>query len=76
MLSPNCSGSIIQGEERIIAAVGLKDLIVVDTRDALLVCDKSQAQEVKKLVELLKTKNIWSIHMLSDCLFFAVGETE
>jgi mannose-1-phosphate guanylyltransferase / mannose-6-phosphate isomerase len=50
----NCSGSIIQGEERIIAAVGLKDLIVVDTRDALLVCNKNQAQEVKKLVELLK----------------------
>jgi mannose-1-phosphate guanylyltransferase/mannose-6-phosphate isomerase len=50
----NCSGSVIQGEERIIAAVGLKDLIIVDTRDALLVCNKNQAQEVKKLVELLK----------------------
>ncbi len=53
----NCSGSIIQGEERIIAAVGLKDLIVVDTPDALLVCNKNQAQEVKQLVNQLKENN-------------------
>ena len=53
----DCSGSIIQGEERIIAAVGLKDLIVVDTPDALLVCNKNQAQEVKQLVNQLKEKN-------------------
>lgn len=55
--SIDCSGSIIQGEERIIAAVGLKDLIVVDTPDALLVCNKNQAQEVKQLVNQLKEKN-------------------
>ena len=53
----DCSGSIIQGEERIIAAVGLKDLIVVDTPDALLVCNKNKAQEVKQLVNQLKEKN-------------------
>lgn len=53
----DCSGSIIQGEDRIIAAVGLKDMIVVDTRDALLVCDKKRAQEVKLLVEKLKQEN-------------------
>jgi mannose-1-phosphate guanylyltransferase/mannose-6-phosphate isomerase len=55
--SINCSDSIIQGEERIIAAVGLKGLIVVDTPDALLVCNKNQAQEVKQLVNQLKEKN-------------------
>lgn len=53
----DCSGSIIQGEDRLIAAVGLKDLIVVDTRDALLVCDKKRAQEVKRLVAKLKEEN-------------------
>ena len=53
----NCSGSIIQGEKRLIAAVGLKDTIVVDTPDALLVCNKNQAQEVKQLVNQLKEKN-------------------
>jgi len=53
----DCSGSIIQGDERIIAAVGLKDLIIVDTPDALLVCNKNKAQEVKQLVNQLKEKN-------------------
>jgi mannose-1-phosphate guanylyltransferase/mannose-6-phosphate isomerase len=55
--SLDCAGSIIQGDERIIGAVGLKDLIVVDTPDALLVCDKNQAQKVKLLVNELKEKN-------------------
>lgn len=50
----DCSDSIIQGEERLIAAVGVKNIIVVDTPDALLVCDKSQAQDVKKIVEKIK----------------------
>jgi len=54
VIAEDCSGSIIQGEERLIAAIGLKNLIVVDTPDALLVCGKNRAQEVKKLVEKLK----------------------
>jgi len=44
--------------KRLIAAVGLKDLIIVDTPDALLVCRKDKAQDVKKLVDILKRKNI------------------
>ena len=53
----DCSGCIVQGEERMIGAVGLKNIIVVDTPDALLVCDKNQAQKVKLLVNKLKEKN-------------------
>jgi mannose-1-phosphate guanylyltransferase len=44
------------GHKRLIAAVGLKDLIVVDTPDALLVCKKENAQDIKRLVELLKKR--------------------
>lgn len=60
ILSPDvfqldCSGSIIKCDGRMIAALGLKDLIVIDTPDALLVCPKDRAQEVKQLVELIKT---------------------
>ncbi|MFQ5673379.1 MAG: mannose-1-phosphate guanylyltransferase/mannose-6-phosphate isomerase [Nitrospinales bacterium] len=59
LLTPNvialdCSGSIIQGEQRLIAAVGARNLIVVDTADALLICDKARAQDVKKIVEKIK----------------------
>jgi len=39
--------------ERLVATLGLKDLIIVDTKDALLVCSKDKAQEVKKVVGIL-----------------------
>lgn len=42
---------------RLIATIGLKDLIIADTPDALLVCDKQKAQEVKKIVEKLKSSS-------------------
>ncbi len=44
--------------EKIIAVIGVNNLIVVDTDDALLVCDKSMAQEVKTIVEMLKERKI------------------
>jgi len=46
-------GSLIYGGDRLIATVGVRDLIVVDTGDALLICDRSQDQRVKDLVEML-----------------------
>ncbi len=45
---------IIVGDRQLIATVGLKDLIIISTQDALLVCDKSRSQEVKALVQMLK----------------------
>ena len=39
---------------RLIATLGVSDLVVVDTEDAVLVCPRSKAQEVRKLVERLK----------------------
>lgn len=43
----------VQGGERVIAAVGVKDLIIVDTGDAVLVTDRHQAQDVKEVVAQL-----------------------
>ena len=48
--------TFIWGQERLIAAIGLKDLIVVDTKDALLICRKDLSQNVKDIVETLKKK--------------------
>jgi mannose-1-phosphate guanylyltransferase len=42
---------------KVIAVVGVDNLIIVDTDDALLVSSKDQAQEVKKVVEILKEKD-------------------
>lgn len=49
--------SLLYSPNRLIATVGLSDMIVVDTDDAILVCPKSRAQEVKHLVEALKQNN-------------------
>jgi len=50
------TNSVIFGCNRIVAAIGLKDMILVDTPDATLVCPKDRAQEVKAVVEVLKEK--------------------
>ena len=42
--------------KRLIATLGIEDLIVVDTPEALMICPKSRAQDVKKLVEELKRR--------------------
>lgn len=42
---------------KVIATVGVKDLVVVDTPDALLVASKEQAQKVKRVVEMLKERH-------------------
>ncbi len=46
-------GSLIHGNGRLIATLGIKDLIIVDTPDVLLICHRSKAQEVRKIVEKL-----------------------
>jgi mannose-1-phosphate guanylyltransferase len=48
------TGSLIFGDRRLIAAIGVEDLIIVDTEDALLVVPRSRAQDVRKVVEALK----------------------
>jgi mannose-1-phosphate guanylyltransferase/mannose-6-phosphate isomerase len=46
--------SVIYSTDRLVATLGLKDVIVVDTSDATLVLDKSRAQDVRQVVEALK----------------------
>ncbi len=50
----NTRNSYIYSQSRLVAAVGLDDYVVVETKDAVMVAPKSQAHEVKKLVERLK----------------------
>lgn len=45
---------IIYGNDKMIATIGISDLIVVQTQDALLICPKDRAQDVKTVVETLK----------------------
>jgi len=57
------SNSVIFGCDRVVATIGLKDMILVDTPDATLVCPRDRAQEVKELVGKLKEKG-YSEHEL------------
>ncbi|MFI7598687.1 mannose-1-phosphate guanylyltransferase [Actinoplanes sp. NPDC049681] len=47
---------VVPNSGRLVAALGVRDLIVVDTPDAVLVCPRDRAQEVKSIVDELKEK--------------------
>ena len=49
--------SIIVGSRKLIATVGVDNLIIVDSDDAILICDKNSAQDVKHVIENLKICN-------------------
>jgi len=51
------SGSIIISDSHIVAALGLKNMIVVSSGNAVLVCPKDKAQDVKKIVGLIKKRH-------------------
>ncbi len=46
--------TLVFGKKRLVAVLGIKDLIIVDTEDALLVCSREYEQEVKRIVEKLQ----------------------
>ena len=50
----NLSNVLVRSDEHLAAVIGLKDVIVIATGDAILVADKSQSHKVKQLVERLK----------------------
>ena len=47
----------VQAGERLIAAIGVRDLVIIDTPDALLVADRGRDQDVKTVVEQLRSDN-------------------
>ncbi|NRB40074.1 MAG: mannose-1-phosphate guanylyltransferase/mannose-6-phosphate isomerase [Pseudomonadales bacterium] len=54
VIMEDCSGCLFQSETQLIAAIGLEDIVVIDTKDAVLVAHKDRVQDVKKIVEQLK----------------------
>ncbi|MEZ0318302.1 MAG: mannose-1-phosphate guanylyltransferase/mannose-6-phosphate isomerase [Methylophilaceae bacterium] len=50
------SNSLIRSESRLVAVVGVDDLLVVETSDAVLIAHKDRAQDVKKIVDHLKSE--------------------
>lgn len=57
IITVNTNNCIIQGDKKLIATVGLENMIVIDTDDATLICSKDHAGEIKKVLENLKICN-------------------
>jgi mannose-1-phosphate guanylyltransferase len=56
LVAVDSSENILHAPDRLVALVGVRDLVVVDTPDALLVCHKSQAQRIKEIIARLEEK--------------------
>jgi len=50
--------TMVYSPHKLVALVGVKNLIVVETEDALLVCHKDRSQDIKKIVEMLEKENM------------------
>jgi mannose-1-phosphate guanylyltransferase len=55
-LAMDASGNLIWSPEKFVAAIGVKDLLIVETPDALLICPRDRAQDVRKIVRWLEQK--------------------
>lgn len=51
----NC---ILYGKDKLIATIGVENLIVIQEKDAILICDKNRAQDVKNVVEKLASEGM------------------
>jgi len=56
ILAIDSAGCLIRGEEKLIAVIGLKDTIVVESGNAFLVCPRERAQEVRRVLQELKQR--------------------
>ena len=53
VITSNTRNSFVHANSRLVTTVGIKDLVIVETEDAVLVADKDKSQEVKQIVERL-----------------------
>ena len=56
-MTVNVKNCIIEGSDKLIACVGLRDLVIVDTEDATLICSKESTADIKKITENLRICN-------------------
>jgi mannose-1-phosphate guanylyltransferase/mannose-6-phosphate isomerase len=57
VLIEDSDGTLVHSENRMVAAIGLKDTLIVETKDAVLVAASSRAQDVKAIVAKLRADN-------------------
>ncbi len=63
VLALDCKNSLFRSEENFIAAVGLEDIVAVQTADATLICRRDDSQRVKDIVNILKSGGYGNYHL-------------
>jgi len=58
LIIKDCKNSVLWSEDLLLGAVGLEDMIVVQSKGAILVCPRSKNQEVRQIVDELKKKEL------------------
>jgi mannose-1-phosphate guanylyltransferase len=58
VLLEDTKNSLVYSPHKLVTLVGVKDLIVVETEDALLICQKGKSQDIKKVVETLEANKL------------------
>ena len=56
VITHGCKRTLVQAESRLVMAIGLEDVVVVETKDSTLVAHKSRSQDVKTVVDQLKAQ--------------------
>ena len=54
VIAKDCKNSLIHSNQRLVAAVGVEDLCVIETQDAILVTKRGESQRVREVVDMLK----------------------
>ena len=57
-LALNSTGNLIVARKKFVAAVGVQDLVIVETEDALLICRRERSQDVGKAVQELEKREL------------------
>jgi mannose-1-phosphate guanylyltransferase len=50
--------NFLSAPNKLIAAIGVSDMVIIDMDDVILICSKSRAQDVRKVVEMLKLQGL------------------
>jgi len=58
VVSIESSGNIIHSTKKLVAVIGLRDIVIIETEDALLVCPKDRAPDVRRAVDELKKRGL------------------
>ena len=53
-------GNVVHAPNKMVALMGVTDLVIVDTPDVLFVCPKDRAEDVKQVVEEIKARDLKS----------------